>query len=135
MQALDFTDLIGRPFKYGARGPMEFDCYGLLIEVQRRIGNHISDYPSSEQGPENASAIVLGLAEEWEPTARPEVGCGVVFRVACSAETSASHVGAVISDDVFLHTMERTGGVVAERLSHPAWAKRITGFYRWKGKS
>ena len=75
---------------------------------------------------------MLGLAAEWERIEKPELGCGVVFRVACGAQSDASHVGAVIGDDVFLHTMERTGGVVAERLSHPAWSKRITGFYRWK---
>jgi len=31
-------DLPGRPYLYGARGPASFDCWGLVLEVRRRLG-------------------------------------------------------------------------------------------------
>lgn len=40
---LDTTDLLGKPYKAHARGPMSYDCYGLVIEVERRLGHTMPD--------------------------------------------------------------------------------------------
>jgi len=38
MMTIDYTDLIGKPWVWGARGPDAYDCFGLLKEVMRRLG-------------------------------------------------------------------------------------------------
>ena len=35
---LDYTDLLGKEFEFGARGPDKFDCWGLCLEVGKRAG-------------------------------------------------------------------------------------------------
>ena len=38
------ADLVGQPFKEGARGPNEFDCWGLVREVAKRSGTELPDF-------------------------------------------------------------------------------------------
>jgi len=38
MDRLAFLEsLIGKPYKIGARGPSEFDCYGLARHIQNEL--------------------------------------------------------------------------------------------------
>ena len=40
---LDISDLLGKPYKAHARGPEAYDCYGLVIEVEKRLGHTMPD--------------------------------------------------------------------------------------------
>ena len=40
---LDINDLLGKPYKAHGRGPYFYDCYGLVIEVERRLGHTMPD--------------------------------------------------------------------------------------------
>jgi hypothetical protein len=46
------NDLIGKPFRYGAKGPDFYSCYGILMEVYKRFGIAIPevDTGSMERG-------------------------------------------------------------------------------------
>jgi cell wall-associated NlpC family hydrolase len=127
-----YDDLIGKPFKYGGRGPDEYDCYGLMMEVFRRMGVKLPDYFSTDQDDANAVQITDGVAQDWQRIAEPEVGCGVTLRLSCDHPTLTTHVGVVVDADLFLHTRAKVG-VVAERLSHPVWQRKVTGFFRFAG--
>jgi hypothetical protein len=35
---LSLQDLVGLPYRKGARGPLEFDCAGIVLEVMGRLG-------------------------------------------------------------------------------------------------
>jgi cell wall-associated NlpC family hydrolase len=88
---ITYVDLIGTPFRRGARGPDEFDCYGLVkFLIERATGREVPDYQS--------------------PT-----------------DSGATH--ALISNGLFIHAWEPSGGVTIERLSE--WEKRIDGFYEY----
>jgi len=53
---IELTDLLGLPWKRGAHGPEAYDCWGLVWEVQRRLG---VDVPMILDPP----ASVLGVAK------------------------------------------------------------------------
>ena len=36
-------DLIGKPYEGGGRGPDSYDCYGLVVEVESRMGRRVPD--------------------------------------------------------------------------------------------
>ena len=38
-----FSDLIGKPYKKNGRGPDSYDCYGICIEVCKRIGTKLPE--------------------------------------------------------------------------------------------
>jgi cell wall-associated NlpC family hydrolase len=119
-----WSDLIGKPFEYGARGPDKFDCYGLVIEMHRRRGFVIPEYVSPTKL-EEIAVLMAGEKRHWQLLATPEPGCVVAIRV----RRMVAHVGVVISRTDFLHTWERTHGVTLEPLS--LWERHIEGFYRF----
>lgn len=114
-------DLIGKPFKWGGRGPHEFDCYGLVMEVERRAGRAVPDYMSPSVQEEVARQIDR-FRPFWTPC---EEGPGAVveFRIG----RFISHVGILLPHGRLLHSWERSGGVCVERIEE--WRRRITGFY------
>lgn len=124
--SFEYQDLIGRSFRFGGRGPDEYDCWGLARECLRRQGLNPPDYPSTELGAENAETL-SGAVPRWIELQEPEIGCVVAFRMSLGM---ASHVGIVVAPGRFLHVLEHTRACV-ERLSSPLWKRRIAGFYRW----
>lgn len=52
---LYYRDLLGKPYRIGARGTKEFDCYGVVLEILRRLEREVSSaseiaYQSAEEG-------------------------------------------------------------------------------------
>ncbi len=128
MAELVYADLIGKPFAYGGRGPDSYDCFGLLLELQRRLGGpEIPDLIS----PTTQNVIALRMRSRinwWQPEARPFVGAHLWFRIG----RNWSHCGVYLGDDLFIHCWEKSGGVCTERLSD--WSMRTDGaFYRFVG--
>ena len=117
---VNYEDLVGKPFAYGGRGPDEYDCYGLLSEMYRRIGKEIPDYKSPNVGPE-IIAMVLDKKQEWEEVeAKPGVAALIRLR-------GNAHVGFILPHGMFIHTWERSGGVTVERIRD--WEARIVAYY------
>jgi len=117
---LEFCDLIGTPFEYGGRGPDSYDCYGLLMELYKRVGVDITDYGSSSRGAE-IIAMMLGKVHEWKEVS-PQPGCTMLIKLPMSM-----HVGFLLPNKKFIHTTRSTGGVVVEYLR--IWNRRILGYY------
>ena len=121
-----YADLIGKPFRYGARGPVEYDCWGLLQELLRRQGHAPVDYPS------NPELVRHALKDEWQSLERHEVrpGDGILLR---SVDPKyVWHIGVVVDGCRMLHTRE-CAGVLVERFDSPAYARRLAGFFRYRG--
>lgn len=119
-QSVEFCDLIGAPFEYGGRGPEEYDCYGLLMEMYKRIGIDIPDYGSSSQGAE-IIAMMMGKVHEWREVG-PILGCTILIKLPMSM-----HVGFLLPYKKFIHTSRSTGGVTIEYLRN--WERRVLGYY------
>ncbi len=97
---MKIDDLLGKSFQYGGRGPLEYDCYGLVMEIYKRRGVSLPDFGSSP----SASWIH-----------RPPF---------------TTHIGVVLEDGYrFIHIMTKTE-VTIERLDSLLWKRRITGFFK-----
>jgi cell wall-associated NlpC family hydrolase len=107
----DFNDLVGRPFVRGARGPDAFDCWGLVLEVRRRLGLALPpDFASAALTRAEVHALFSDAPwpAGWQRVA-PSHGAVVM-------STSGAHAGVLVGRLV-LHTQAR-GGVMAWTLAH-----------------
>lgn len=121
---VDLSDLIGKPFEYGARGPDKFDCYGLATEVWRRMGIALPEKHYPAQQGEIASVLMHSLYQ-FRRVETPRFGTLICFRLG----RFVSHVGIWTAEDQMIHAWEHTGGVTRERLSIQGWTPRIAGYY------
>ena len=120
----DVSRYIGKPFKYGGRGPDCYDCYGLVLELLKEDGVIVPDYYSPNTGPEIV-AMVHNKIEEWKQCATTP-GSVLVFRL-----PGYLHVGYFLGENYFIHAWEGSSGVVVERLDF--WRRRLLGAYRYAG--
>jgi cell wall-associated NlpC family hydrolase len=123
---IPFSDLIGKPFCYGGRGPDKFDCYGLVREMYQRKGIEIPDAPSSEKAQNNQSVLTINRYQHWKDT-KEQPYVAVLFQI----RGFVCHVAFTLPDGKFIHTWESSGGIVIERLQ--LWRNRIAGFVDYNG--
>lgn len=123
---LEPAELVGIPFVYGGRSTVAFDCYGLVMHILREKHDlNIPDFRSSASHDLNAAKFVIGL-EAWQ-VVPPAPGAVIAFRIG----KHISHCGYMLDALRMIHTWDKSGGVVIERID--AWKQRIIGFYRYVG--
>lgn len=124
IQVPDYTDLIGKPFKYGGRGPEFYDCYGLVMELHKRAGKTIPDVLSPSEQAKIASLVETEVPA-WTACERAP-GAVLTMRIG----RHVSHVALVISGTKFIHVWSQGAlGVAVERISE--WERRIVGCYQY----
>lgn len=123
----ELSDLIGKPFVYGARGPAEYDCWGLAMEVHWRWhGVHLPDQASSVNLKANADIVSRCLdSGDWAALQKPVPGSVIIM----SVRSVGAHIGFVISPTKFIHAVEDQS-VMIERLNH---RMRVIGAYSYVG--
>ncbi|MEM5786467.1 MAG: NlpC/P60 family protein [Syntrophobacteraceae bacterium] len=126
--SLEYADLLGKEFRYGARGPDAFDCYGLVIELRGRAGLFMPGFYPSTELPEVMDDSIRDAIRTCSflelPGPRPF--CLVTFRLHPKFTT---HIGMVLQDEIrFIHILPRMR-VGVERLDSPVWRHRVTGFW------
>lgn len=128
MKEVIVSDLLGKPFKMGGRGPDDYDCYGLCLEVSARAGIEIVSFDSIADICLRSDAINAGKAD-YIKLSKPEPFCLVGFKI---RPPFVTHIGVVLADcKHFIHIMIKRS-VAIERLDLPVWSKRLDGFYRYK---
>jgi cell wall-associated NlpC family hydrolase len=115
-----WADLLGKPWRKDARGPDAYDCAGLLLEIQRRLGRAVPNWTSDQSGLDAAAA-------QWERISDPRPGDAILF----TSVDPPWHVSVVCGGGYMIHAREGAG-VVRERYNSFPWHARIEGFYRWK---
>lgn len=114
-----FTDLIGVPYKDNGRTKEEgFDCYGLAIEVEKRLGNNLDDVIYSDHRIEHLQENLPTL--NVEPTDKIELG--TIIQMTFFGEI---HIGVAINDRMFIHATYNQG----VRIS-PIKVYEIQGLYK-----
>lgn len=102
-------------------------CYGLAMEVSKRLGKPLPEYRS----------LALELADHekisnflprFEEVEKPEPGDLVLIR---SVEGNEYHIAVIVERGWFLHAT-RENNVHKVRLNHPLYRNRIEGIYRHK---
>lgn len=122
---MQYTDLLGKPFQYGGRGPIAYDCYGLAIELQRRRGVALPDFGSAVQRHVIHRMIMDGRSS-FRQIPLPEPWCLVTFSL---GRDLTSHIGVVLDDGKrFIHIMQDVH-VCVERLASDTWKNKVTGYY------
>ena len=118
-------DLLGVPYKLGARLPGNgTDCFGLVVECCRRMGRPIPDPYVSSDVPRDAKEWIAERLTGWRHCEGPVIGGIVELR---SSEHPA-HIGFLVSETQFLHSLYKTGAVIG-RLDREPWRDRVVGFY------
>ncbi|MBS0150464.1 MAG: C40 family peptidase [Nitrospira sp.] len=118
-------DLLGTPYRLGARLPgAATDCFGLVVECCRRMGRPIPDPYVSAEVPVDAKHWIAERLAGWRACGGPVVGGVVELRT----NEHPAHVGFLVSETEFLHSMRKTGAVLC-RLDREPWCHRIVGFY------
>jgi cell wall-associated NlpC family hydrolase len=122
-----YSDLIGKPWRAGARGPDAYDCLGVAMKITRRRGIALPEYESSAE--ERARSFdedrgVLGPARAIEG---PEPGAVVLLR--SIGFYTGLHLGVMLGPYSMIHACEGVGSVIIEPLARSVWAKRVIGFY------
>ena len=124
----DLSDLLGKTFRYGGRGPLEYDCYGLCMEIYRRRGLEIPEFGSAIL-PSVINKMVASGREAFVAIEKPEPFCLVLFRI---HPRYVSHIGVVLEDGVrFIHIMAKSR-VTIERLDGIIWKNKIAGYLKYE---
>lgn len=123
---------IGIPYLDRGRDPaVGLDCWGLpRLFYAREKGIEL---PSLLESYDTASdhravtALVVAQARGWRRVVIPEWADLVTLNVA----GRPWHVGVVLDERHFLHTMEGLGSII-DRLDSPRWSSRVEGFWRYQ---
>ena len=118
-----YSDLLGKEFRYGGRGPSDFDCLGLIYEIMKRQGTIMPEQESIIDRHLRGSALEYGKSM-FTRIKEPIPGSLVAFNVA----GFVGHVATIIDKTKFIH-IERNKRVCIEKLRDIKWTKRVEGFY------
>jgi cell wall-associated NlpC family hydrolase len=113
---INFDDMIGKPYKQDGRGPNGFDCWGVCMEVCKRISIKL---------PEQDEII----KNKFKNITDPKLGDIVLIKIIGGPH---AHVGVMLDSSSFM-TVHNTGrrGVHRMKISHPWVQSRVAGFYRY----
>ena len=111
-----FSELIGKRYRTGGRGPDTFDCYGICIEVCKRVGIDLPELESLV-----GEARLFKKVDEYQP------GDLVLMNA------NEHHVGVMIDSQNLIHTSSQIGSVARIKKVHPWVQERVTGVYRYAG--
>lgn len=126
--ASEHADLVGTPFLWAGRTLAGLDCWGLVLEVYRRLGvelQDVADYRAQDVAA-TGSRLVETNAPTWRQVEEPYEPYDLLLFAdgSCGAVT---HCALLIGDGRILHTTERTG-VVLTPLG--GFGRRLVGVYR-----
>lgn len=131
IQIIDYSDLIGNKFRYFGRGENnEYDCWGLCLEVYKRLGISLPPYKTWINLHLRDTQIKEGKLD-FIKISEPEPYCLVTFKLKLNFVT---HVGVVLPDcKRFIHILAKRL-VCTERLDKYIWVKKRDGFYKFRGE-
>lgn len=118
-KAAFINGLLKRPYRLGAAGPDEFDCWGLTRLVQRDVyGRDLPLFEMAVKCGRMAMAAVIAAHPErkrWRQIPRPVDGA----LISMAQQGRGYHLGTFVALDggLIVHTLEESG-VVADRAVH-----------------
>lgn len=131
------TQYIGKPWKNGARGPEQFDCWGLLWWIYaRHLGITLPLYPVDAKDVDTVNDLISAQTSglpgvSWTEIQAPTDMCAV----AVGTVNRFTHVGIYLAVDggLVLHCADGHS-VTAQRVSL-LMAHHKLKFYQWRPSS
>lgn len=113
---MELTDLIGVPYKENGRNIAEgFDCYGLAIEVEKRMGKTLKDVIYNDHNP-NLVQKNENLINVIKRTETDSFNIGDIVEIIMHGEL---HIGVIISDKTFIHATYNQGVRISLMANYP----------------
>lgn len=128
---LNCAELIGRPYRNGARGPAAFDCWGLCMHIAEKTGTPLPDLNVPDD-PQARAELIQQQRGRFRPLRRAVAGCLVLFRIIGDRNVVKWHIGTVLPDrQHFIHTTGKLGVHIAS-LNRQPWKLFLEGFYIYR---
>lgn len=127
---MQFSDLLGIPYRERGRTTEGVDCWGLVCLFHRKLGVDIPDYLATYKSSSDMEGVGEAITEQkqnWLKVDEPEFGDVLVFNI-CGFPC---HVGVYIGSGDFMHSFNGTD-VCIERLGSLSWSRRLLETYRWQ---
>lgn len=120
---LDVSDLIGVPFKVHGRTKEGMDCYGLLIEIAKRLGVNFPDafYNSVDIDSKENTYNFLSESLPIEKIDKLEKYCIILMY----RGNKFSHVGIYLGEGKFIHSTENYGVCIQNIRRYEPKIKRL----------
>jgi cell wall-associated NlpC family hydrolase len=123
LRDVQINDLLGLPYKRGARGPNAYDCYGLCIEVCRRAGVILPEIETPILK-DARNELFASTKDVWVKLAQPQLWCLAAFFI-----KRRWHAGVVLPGlNSFIHVTSGIN-VSVSQLANYKWRQRFDGFY------
>lgn len=128
------TKYIGKPWVVASDGPDAYDCWGLVVEIHRRLhGRTLEIIPVEEN---NLKALIRTIdahpeRKRWEIVHKPQEGDIALMR----QSRHPIHVGVWLDVDGggILHCIQGAGVVFQNLLSLGSTGWKIDNYYRYIG--
>lgn len=115
----EYKDLIQKPYLENGCGPDGYDCWGVAVEINKRLGVVL---PKLEE-------VIVSEFKRIDPKDFLPGDIVYVF----NPDSRFRHVGVLINKTEMLHVTSASGlGVKRTRLDHPLL--NIVGVYRYNGE-
>ncbi len=131
---IDTSDLIGKPFGWGGRGPDFYDCFGICKKVAERAGIAYPEYPVNMRTEELVTGAFKSVLKEYEEgegrwTKLKVVGLPQPLTTILMKSRGKWHMGITLSNyGEFIHCIIRHK-VNVTTISNPLWNGLIKGYY------
>lgn len=125
MDEIDVSKYIGKGYRENSSGPDFYDCYSLVIAIQRDLGNNMTDFRhDAKSREERKNAIENGKRDPcFEKIEKPLAGCILILYY----NNIPQHIGVYVGKGKVIHaTFDR--GVVIDELR----TLNVEGFYKVK---
>ena len=119
-------DLIGKPFKSGGRGPDNYDCWGLAMEVYKRFGIDLPDFSICAMDAARIAEEVENQRSQWvKVEGEPPVPSLVLMKLNSRWN---NHIGVYIGQGRFIHARAKANSCI-DTIDNPRCGAQIEGIY------
>lgn len=120
---------VGLPWQQGGQGPDAFDCWGLLLDVQRRA--YMRKLPDYDLEQLHEAGTLREFMSVWVQVDKPIDGCGVRM-----GKDRRIHVGVYLEIDggKVLHAAEGYGVILSSLTQIKTMGFSPIEFYHYRGR-